>query len=185
VVFYARNENSDVGEKVRSFRAGERSCHKKTPAELTQKRRSKMEPNEIAIRRVYTRETGEWDPDATISAAVPVGNQIVVEWEAGGAANAQGPFNIEILTHNVTTGAFENNLTWSNAVTVPPPVGPAFVVPTDGLNHHATYELVIPFGWIPPVDMTYEITASLYRPSPAPPPPVLMVSFAKWLFRTT
>jgi hypothetical protein len=128
-----------------------------------------VNPDDIRIRRVYTRPTGQLAPDETISATVLTGNDIVVEWEAGSAANRYygGPntLQIEIVIYDVNGVA---NLA------APLPV----VVNTDGANRTGTYQQDFPI--VPPFFVagnTYEITAILFGPTP--PAGAFQAAFAK------
>jgi hypothetical protein len=122
---------------------------------LKEKRSATMEPNEIAIRRVFVRPAGQLKMDDTLNPAAA--NEIVVEWEAGATANADTTVNItfQISIWNHTTGQ-------QAVLHAPPAVAP------DGHHHSGIYELVVTEPAAGPNLVRgnfYEITTCLYRPN--------------------
>jgi hypothetical protein len=143
-----------------------------------------VNPDDVRIKRVYTRRTGELAPDPVISRTDAAGIDIVVEWEAGSAANqyyaAAGPNDLEI---EVLTYSLANSALGGAFVALMPPVGgsPRNPVNTDGENREGTYqaEFGLPAGHFPAADV-YEITAILRGPRQAGATP-FQAAFAKCL----
>ena len=129
-----------------------------------------MNPNHLEVLRVFTRRADELVEDTTIKTADS--NQIVVEWEAGEAANDSysgvGDVKIEAIVTDLTAGG--------------QPFAPlTFGDKTDGEHRAAKYERVfaIPAGLVG--GTTYEVTAVVTAPHPPTGPPIVG-SFDKWLF---
>jgi hypothetical protein len=128
-----------------------------------------MNPNHLEVLRVFTRRQGELAEDNTIKVAEVPGNEIVVEWEAGEAANdtyqGAGQVRIEAIVFDLTAGVTAGT--------------PNFLGNTDGEHRSAKYEQILT---MPPLTAgnTYEITAMVSAPHPLPNP--IIVSFSKWLF---
>jgi len=146
-----------------------------------------VNPDDIRIRRIYTRTKGQLAPDSVVARVVDV--EVVVEWEAGSAANRYyGPaepnvLELEVLAHSLNNCALGGLCV---AIGAGVPGSPATPLKTDGMNREGTYQteftLPGPLGpWFPaaPNDV-YEFTAILRGPVQAGAIP-FQVAFAKCL----
>ena len=145
---------------------------------LNFKGRFAMYPNHLEILRVYTRREGELVEDPTIHNVHD--NEIVVEMEAGGTANAafQPANSLELEVRTFDLNHASGNPTILASATF------SINLNTEGqhINWVCEYKHPLKAATGLVAGHTYEIYARLSAPHQPPGTAVHTVSFAKWMF---